>query len=153
MTIQGVGWTDELTDEERRAVIHFAMNELADVTEYEIQLGPPLVKGEALVLPATPTNCLHAARNRLRSAIEKALGRPPWNAAEQARGFKPHISVAYACFDADAGPYGAALNTVVPATVKIPVRHVVFVRQDRQLDPHWRYTWEELARVPLREGH
>jgi hypothetical protein len=152
MTIQGVGWSDELTDAQRRAVVQCATEGMSDMREREIQLGPPIVKGEALVLPAMPTGFLQRIRNRLRSAIEEALGQPAWNAAEQAHGFQPHLSFAYARCDRDATPYTAALDEVSPASVQIPVREIALIRQDRQLGPHWRYVWNELARIPLATG-
>jgi hypothetical protein len=149
MTIQGVGWSDELTDADRNAIIHLATERLHGVDELAIQLGSPLVKGEALVLAATPTEGLHELRRRLRTAISTALGRPAPVANEETDGFLPHVSIAYAHADADAAPYASALGTVAPATVQVTVRQVAFIRQERQLAPYWRYRWDELARVPL----
>jgi 2'-5' RNA ligase len=147
LTIQGVGWSDELTDNDRDKVVQSVTEHLNDFGEFVIKLGPPLVKGEALVLPATPTRTLQELRNRLRTAIAVALSRPAPIADEQANGFLPHVSVAYAYHDADATPYTAALNTVSPATTGATVRHVAFIRQDRQLAPNWQYCWTYLARV------
>jgi 2'-5' RNA ligase len=152
MTIQGVGWSDELSQDDVRTVIRHAQNELVGLGSREIQLGPPVVKGEALVLAATPTDYLNELRNRLRVAIGKSLGKHPWTAAEQAKGFVPHVSIAYARVDANAAPYVVALNSVSPATTRAPIRHVALIRQERQLEPHWRYVWTELARVPLAAG-
>jgi hypothetical protein len=111
-TIQGVGWSEELTDNDRDEVVRSVTGKFSDFAEFVIQLGPPLVKGEALVLSATPTSTLHELRNRLRTAIAAALDRPAPITDEQASGFLPHISVACAYRDADATPYTAALNTV-----------------------------------------
>jgi 2'-5' RNA ligase len=149
LTIQGVGWSDELTDNDRDKVVQSVTQQLGDFGDFVIQLGSPLVKGEALVLPATPTDILHELRNRLRTAIAAALGRPAPIADEQTNGFLPHVSVAYAHCDADAMPYTAALNTVSPVTARATVRHVAFIRQERRLAPHWQYRWVELVRVAL----
>ncbi|MCT2587772.1 2'-5' RNA ligase family protein [Actinophytocola gossypii] len=150
MTVQGVGWTDELSSQDRNAVIHRAAAELKELGARDITVGPPIVKGEALVLAGTPVRFLVDIRDRLRVAVQQALGRAPWEAAEQAKGFMPHVSIAYAQNDADAAPYAAALGKVSPASVRVPIRHVALIRQERQLDPNWRYVWQELARVPLK---
>lgn len=149
MTVQGVGWSDKLTDAQLRSVVRCVTDELHTLGRISVRFGPPLVKGEALVLPAEPVVYMDELRNRLRVAIERALGAPPWVAAEQMQGFLPHVSVAYARCDADAGPYARALGVVSPAVAQVPLRHVALIRQDRRFGPDWRYTWDEHARVDL----
>jgi 2'-5' RNA ligase len=149
MTIQGVGWSDELTDTQLDAVIQCAKENLRDFDRRTVRFGPPLVKGEALVLPAAPIAYLDELRNRLRAAIEQALGSPPWVAVEQRHGFLPHVSIAYARCDADAAPYARALGAASPGVVEAPLRHVALIRQVRHFEPDWRYTWQEHMRVEL----
>lgn len=147
MTVQGVGWSDEVTDSQRSDVIDCVTEEMAGVREIHATFGPPLVKGEALVLPVAPVEALHDVRNRIRTGVARALGGPPWEALEQRHGFLPHVSVAYARLDADAAPYAMALDTVAPARVTAVIRGIALIRQERHPAPRWQYTWDELARV------
>lgn len=149
MTIQGVGWSDELSDRERAAVVQATAEELRGLGTLEVDFGPAMVKGEALVLPVTPAVRLAELRRKIRSAIAVGLGRQAPLALEQAHGFVPHVSVAYARCTADATPYAAALSAVAPATARATIRNVSLIRQERQLAPYWRYRWDELARLSL----
>ena len=149
MTVQGVGWSDELSDSQRSDVIDSVTEEMATVRQIHATFGPPLVKGEALVLSAAPVEALHGVRNRIRAGITRALRVQPWEALEQRHGFLPHVSVAYARLDADAAPYAMALDKVVPVSATAVVRHIALIRQERHFAPRWQYTWDELARVTL----
>lgn len=142
----------EVAPEERAAVYRAVTRELNSFEPLLIELGPPVVKGEALVLPASPTSGLEELRQRVRAGIEIGLGRPAPVAAEQAAGFRPHASIAYARADADETPYATALGAVAPATMRVLITEIAFIQQARILEPEWPYRWDELARVQLQAG-
>jgi 2'-5' RNA ligase len=55
-------------------------------------------------------------------------------APEQARGFLPHVTVAYSRVDAD-------IAGVVQPPTTVPVTEVTLIRQERLLAPRWQYRW------------
>jgi len=70
---------------------------------------------------------------------------------EQARGFHPHLTIAYSNAETDAAPYATALAGIDPPPAIVPITAVTLIRQDRQLAPHWLYRWTTEATAPLTE--
>jgi hypothetical protein len=87
-----------------------------------------------LVFPHSTPLARHVA------AYQRAFDGVP-TAPEQARGFLPHVTVAYSRVDADVAPYAAALAGVVRPPTTVPVTEVTLIRQERLLAPHWQYRW------------
>jgi hypothetical protein len=61
LTMQGVGFSDEITDDDLGAIIAKAGGRLATIEPFPIQLGPAVVGDEAIALPAQPESDLHRA--------------------------------------------------------------------------------------------
>ncbi len=72
-------------------------------------------------------------RTAVRAGIATVLGDDAVQTSpEQARGFRPHVSIAYSNTDVDATPYVAALATVNQAPVTVPITAITLIRQDRR---------------------
>jgi hypothetical protein len=54
LTMQGVGFTDEVTDADLRAITDSAGTRLTAIEPVTVQLGPAVVGDEAVALPAQP---------------------------------------------------------------------------------------------------
>ncbi|MGW1463826.1 2'-5' RNA ligase family protein [Streptomyces sp. NPDC002308] len=144
LTMQGIGFVDEVDAATVDQVVAAAGARLAAVPAFEIQLGagPVVLDPEAILLPALPSEPVHAVRDAVRAAIGDVLPEVP----EQASGFRPHVSVAYSAGTGPVAPIAEALDALdVPAaTARITFAELIVLGRDRQM-----YEWETYARVPL----
>lgn len=150
LTVQPIGWADEHSAEVVERVTEVAREAVDDLGPIEVEFGPAIVKGEALVLPARPVGVLDELRLRLRAAVALGTGVSAPVPGEQADGFSPHISIAYANSNADSAPYAAALASVTPNSAPVTLDEVALIRQERVLAPDWLYRWDSLQRISLR---
>jgi 2'-5' RNA ligase len=144
LTVQGVGFTDEVTDDDLRAITAEAGARLADMEPFEIQLGPAVVADEAIALPAQPESDVRAVRRAIRAAIADVWGED--RVPEDADRYRPHASVAYLGEEGRATPYIEATGHVRDGSALTPVRAASLIRLNRD---HQMYEWDTLATVPL----
>ncbi|MEU0237718.1 2'-5' RNA ligase family protein [Nocardiopsis sp. NPDC006198] len=142
LTMQGVGFADQLDAEEVAAVAQAAGRALAGTGPLVLELGPPLIDAEGVNLPAAHPR-LDGVRLRVREVLAQVLGK---HRVEESAGWRPHVTMAYAAQD------GAALAPVRALLAKAPVRalvevdHVSLIRLHRDRGV---YEWDEEIRVPL----
>ncbi len=150
LTIQGVGYADEVPPADVQAVIRSIRSQLATVRPFILTFGRPVIFGEAIAIRPEPAEPVHRLRTAIRDGIAEALGPEAVpTSPEQAGSFRPHVSIAYSRVHADAAPYTAALAAVDPEPARVPVTTVNLIRLDRQLDPQWLYRWTLEATAPL----
>jgi hypothetical protein len=144
LTMQGIGFADEIADADLRAIIESAGTRLTTVEPVPVQLGPAVVGDEAVALPAEPHNAVRAIRTAIRAAIADVWG--PDQVPEDADRFRPHASVAYLAAEGPAAPYIAAVSSVRNGTARTTVRAASLIRlnRDRRM-----YVWDTLATMPL----
>lgn len=152
LTIQGVGYTDELSDEQLRTVTSAVRAEIAKLTAFNITFGRPVVFGEAIAIRPQPIDRLQQLWTAIRCGIANAMGATAIpTSPEQTHGFRPHISIAYSNTDTDAELYTKALDTIQPAPALATVTQVSLIRQERRLAPEWIYRWTTQDTAPLYE--
>lgn len=144
LTMQGVGFTDEVEDAHLRAITEKAATRLAEIEPVTVQLGPVVVGEEAVALPAQPDNAVRAIRAAIRSSIADVGGAD--RVPEDADRFRPHASVAYLRAAGPAAPYIEAVARVRDGSARSPVRAVSLIRLNRDRQT---YEWDTLATVPL----
>jgi 2'-5' RNA ligase len=85
----------------------------------------PVVRPEAVYLPARPAASIRDLRKAVRDGIAEALGpdRLP-DALESLDKYRPHVSVAYANRDQAAGPIVTALQTVQVDAIGVTFDHL-----------------------------
>jgi 2'-5' RNA ligase len=145
LTVQEVGFSDEVTGTELAAIIAAATESLAALAPVTVTIGPPTVVGEGIICLVTPADALDPARDVVRAAISTARGpdRVP-DPAEWSR-WSPHMSLAYANADGPADAFEAALDGFTDvATVTVGTVELIRFGRDRQM-----YEWETIARLPL----
>lgn len=150
MTVQGVGYTDEVDDDTLRAVVTSVQNRLAEVPPFEATFARPTIFTEAIVLPPEPTEPFQALQAAIRDGVAEALG--PDNVhtgPEQSHGFRPHVSLSYSSAEHPAGPYRAALDAIQPKPATIRVARTTLIVQERVLAPDWVYRWTSEAHALL----
>ncbi|GAA3673410.1 hypothetical protein GCM10022224_042050 [Nonomuraea antimicrobica] len=148
LTMQSVGWADEVSEEQLDQVIKAVGVRLGQLAPIELTFHRPAVVGEAVVLAPTPTEPLHQIWGDIRNGIAEVTGNAP-TAAERAKGFRPHVSLTYFNTPGPAKPYVDALNTVEADSTSVNVDEVALIVQNRVLDPEWVYRWNIRTTVPI----
>ncbi|MEV6800153.1 2'-5' RNA ligase family protein [Micromonospora rifamycinica] len=144
LTMQGIGFTDEVADETLVAIIDEARGQLARLSPIDVQFSEVIVADEAIAMPATPTAAVNRLRTTTRAAIGHVLGDA--NVPEDPHRFRPHVSVAYLTTEGPAEPYlrAVAATKLAPATIRVAHVEVIEMHRDGQM-----YEWSLVARLPL----
>ncbi|MEU8259041.1 2'-5' RNA ligase family protein [Micromonospora sp. NPDC048999] len=148
LTLQGIGFVDEVADSEVVELTGKLHDRLVALTPSVVTFHRPIVRPEAVYLPADPPEPIRALRAVVHEVIAGVLGddrveQLPRDAAE----YRPHVSIAYSNARQDAEPIASALNNVETEPVPVVLDQVDLLRFDRD---HRMYEWTEA--VPLRIG-
>ncbi|MGV9980403.1 2'-5' RNA ligase family protein [Micromonospora wenchangensis] len=145
LTMQGVGFTDELEPDVVGRIAAEARSLLARVPAFNVEFGPVVVADEAIVMPAEPTEPIRELRHLTRRAIGGVLGED--QVTENADRFRPHVSVAYITADGSAVPYIDAVSHAEAKTAALTLNHVdlIEMHRDQQM-----YEWRTVEAIPLR---
>lgn len=150
LTLQTVGYTDSTSDSTVRGVIDTVRARVAQVPAFDLVFQQPVIVGEAIILPSTPTEPVQELWHAVRSGIADAVGEDRVDTApEQAHGFLPHVSVAYSRINSSARPYRTALDARPVEPANVHIGQISLIRQERVLEPEWVYRWEPEAVAPL----
>jgi len=144
LTMQGVGFTDQVSTEAVRRIVTAAAARLRTVDPPRLTFHRLVVLPEALALPPTPAEPLWSIRDAIRAGIGHTWGAS--NVPEPADQFRPHLSVAYNTEDRPAGP---VIDTVeqlqhAPVTVTVDSAALIVLERDERI-----YRWWTQATVPF----
>jgi 2'-5' RNA ligase len=142
LTMQGLGFVDEVSERDARATADAARRRLADIAPFDLRLHRPEITPEAIRWEAEPSGPPTAVRAAIRAAIADVWDDVP----EPEDGFAPHVTIAYSNSDGPAGPVAHALDAVdaEPATARIEQVDLIVLGRDNQM-----YEWEDFAAVRL----
>jgi 2'-5' RNA ligase len=142
LTMQGLGFTDEVAEDDAHAVVDAARRRLATVPAFEITLDRPGITPEAIRWEARPQQPVAAVRDAIRSAIGETWPAVP----EPGDGFAAHVSIAYSNATGPVEPIAEALRRVraQPVTARVEAVELIVLGRDRRM-----YEWETFAAVPL----
>ncbi|MBY8889305.1 2'-5' RNA ligase family protein [Streptomyces sp. PTM05] len=143
LTMQGLGFTDEVSDTDLNAIIAAARERLRAVPAFDLTLTRPEITPEAIRWEAQPATPTIAVRDALRQAIGAVWPTVP----EVADGFAPHVSIAYSNAAGPAGPIADALDQVhePPAVTPIDRVDLIVLNRDTRM-----YQWTTHTSIPLR---
>jgi hypothetical protein len=144
LTTQGIGFADEVSDEDLAAITAAARGRLLVVRPAEVTLSPPATGSEGVLSLVGPDGALDPARTALRTAIGDVRGT---DSVPEGAKWSPHVSFAYANADADGAPFSAALAGLAPVTFTAATAELIRLGRDRRV-----YEWETVASLPL-GGH
>jgi len=145
MTVQGVAYRDQLSEEQINAIARRGAERCADLPSFDVSLGPISGFRAGTFVRAEPWAPIERLRNRVRAAIADVIGAdalPP-----QGAPFKPHMSVTYCHADAPAAPLIERLGRLRSAE-----RITTNIRSVELLDLYRHdlaYHWTTIASVPL----
>ncbi|MFY1625875.1 2'-5' RNA ligase family protein [Micromonospora sp. WMMD735] len=145
LTMQGIGFADEIAQDLAEKIADEARSLLADVPAFEVEFGPIVVADEAIVIPAEPAEPVHELRHLTRQAIGRVLGDD--RIGEDPDRFRPHVSVAYITAEGSAAPYVEAVERTNVEPARVAIKHVdlIEMHRDQQM-----YEWTTVANLPLR---
>ncbi|MFI6396208.1 2'-5' RNA ligase family protein [Nonomuraea sp. NPDC050540] len=142
LTMQGLGFIDEVSEQDVRAIVDAATRRLAEIPAFELKLDRPGITPEAIRWEAEPPGPAAAVRLAIRQAIAEVWTTVP----EQEERFAAHVSIAYSNSTGEATPINEALQAVdaAPAVARIDNAELIVLGRDRQM-----YEWEPFASIPL----
>jgi 2'-5' RNA ligase len=146
LTVQDIGFVDELRDDEVSQVAAGAAEHLDGHRPLRFGLGSATTMGSAVVLQAHPAEQLTALRSRLRLATGGVLGA---SALPGPVEFRPHLSLGYLNRDCDAAEVLDPLRSLQISPVHVDVGGVTLVAVTRG---HRSYRWDTRAEIPLEPG-
>lgn len=146
LTVQGVGYMDEIPETTVNAVTEAVGARLESIPPVDLTFSRPVVLAEAIALSPSPVVPLHTIRSAIRAGISEVFGEDRVHTGpEQINGFRPHISIAYINSPGPADPYISSLARVTAEPVAVQISDVTLIIQNRILEPEWIYRWNTLA--------
>lgn len=148
LTMQGIGFVDGLDSADVDEIAQAIRRNLANLTPPVVTFGCPVVRPEAVYLPAEPDRPIAALRAAVREAIAEALGEDRAEVApDHLQGYRPHVSIAYSNTEQAAEPIVEALSGVQAEPVVVTLGQVELLEfhRDRRM-----YEWTSAQ--PLRIG-
>lgn len=145
LTMQGIGFTDELGLSEVRHIGQQVAQQLTAIPAFDVTFGDIVIADEAIAMPAAPAEPIRQLRTVVRNAIGQVLGTS--RLTEDPQRFRPHVSVAYIAANGPAGPYIEAAEAAQAEPVHVPIDHVDLIEMHRD---NRMYEWTTVAALPLR---
>ncbi|MDZ5447072.1 2'-5' RNA ligase family protein [Micromonospora sp. 4G57] len=143
LTMQGLGFTDEVHQQDLVRIIDEARNRCAALASIELTLGPVDPDAEGIGLLVAPWNAVEELRLTIRDAVGSVWTTVP----EAADGFRPHVTIAYSGDSVPTQPIRARLVEVrdlTPVTVRITEVPLIALRREDRV-----YRWDTVATVRL----
>lgn len=144
LTMQGIGFIDEVDHADIEAIADAARKRCAALTPFVLAVGAPYVDTEAVQIAVQPPESVTKLRLALRAAIADVWGAT--QVPEPEEPFLPHMSLAYINRDGPAAPLATAVASVTtpPANATISHCQLIVINRDEQM-----YTWDTHTSVPL----
>jgi 2'-5' RNA ligase len=143
MTLDRVGFADEITDDDLLAAEKVTANATRHMRPFTISVGPLAGSTGALSFSASPRQPI----DRLRLSIAQEAAKVVRTIAPDGSHFRPHVGIAYCNQSISAGPVietVRSLRQLAPVTVR--VNNVSLVRLTREQQA---YTWSAVRTFPL----
>ena len=147
LTLQGIGFTDEVDRDDVDRIVFTAQKRCAELDPFTVTIGPAHVDPETIQMPVRPVEPLIALRHAIRDAIGDVWGQD--RVPEPADGFRPHVSLGYSNAAGPAEPLATALAAHTEYTAEVVVSSVSLIDLNRD---HRTYEWTDVATVPLRSS-
>lgn len=141
LTAQGVGFTDEVSEQDVAALLDVSARRLMGFPAQPVTLGPARVTPEAILLDVAPAEGLAAIRHELRQAISDVLGQAGQTGGDE---WTPHVSVAYSNRTGPQAPYMAAIGGGETTQTVISVVQLIVLGRDHRL-----YEWTTRGQAQL----
>ncbi|MEZ0075357.1 2'-5' RNA ligase family protein [Planotetraspora sp. GP83] len=144
MTLQGVGFADEVSEDDITAIGTATASHVAELRPISVELGPVVADAEGVHLPVRPVQAVAAVRRGIRDGIAKVWGKDRVPEAEDR--FYPHVSLAYA--NTSGSPLAPIRETLSQHAEIVPMTltHVSLIDLNRD---EGTYQWNVVMTPPL----
>jgi 2'-5' RNA ligase len=150
LTMQGIGFTDEIDAAELAALAHALTAELATIESPTVQFRYLTVHPEAVYLKAHPAAVLYPLRLKMHHAVLSVLGSERFTEPVPDRvKFLPHVSIGYINQDGGAEPIAAALGSLTTKPVRVTFAKADLLEFHRD---HRMYEWTSATALPIGTG-
>jgi 2'-5' RNA ligase len=138
ITMQGIGFTDEIAAGEFHDVAHALARELSAIDPPAARFHYLTVHPEAVYLKAHPASALYPLRAGMHRAAAHVLGLDRVEPLPTPEEFNPHVSIAYVSADGEADPVAQALKTAAaePVTATFAKASLLVFHRDTRM-----YEW------------
>lgn len=146
LTMQGIGFLDEISNDEFDALSDALTAKLATIEPTTVEFRHLTIQAEAVYLKAHPADALRTLRSKMHDAVVSVLGPRRAESAPDPAKFLPHVSIGYINRDGSPEPIAVALRTTVIRRVK-----VTFVKADllEYHRDHHMYEWTSATPIPI----
>jgi 2'-5' RNA ligase len=144
LTMQGIGFTDEVDRSDVDRIVSAAQKRCAQLEPFTVTIGSARVGPETVQMPACPIEPLTRVRQAIRDAIGEVWGAE--NIPEPTDGWRAPVSLGYSNSAGPAEPVANALATHGEYTAKIIVSAVSLIDLDRD---NKTYNWSDVSTIYL----
>ena len=147
VTMQGIGFTDEISTADIAAVTGRLGERLRIMKAPVTTFKRPSIHPEAVVLEADPPEPLYQLRLAMYETIASVLGPDKFSEPRPEPGrFKPHVSAAYVNSDGPVQPIADAIRTINPEPVTVTFRQasLLVFHRDRRM-----YEWTQATPLTI----
>jgi 2'-5' RNA ligase len=143
ISVQGVGFVDEVSDDEIATLVKELRQRCLTIPPLRIALDGPVVAEEGVVLKVHPLDELRKLKRTIRTVLTQV--RDP-SKLDGGDAFTPHLTLAYSNSTGSAAQTVQALDRLpdLPVEITLDKLRLVSLGRDRQM-----YEWEVIANVPL----
>jgi 2'-5' RNA ligase len=147
ITMQGIGFTDEISADELHSLADALARELSRIDPPTVSFRCVTVHPEAIYLRAHPADALYPLRARMHRAVLSVLGaNGSTEDMPSPSQFLPHVSIAYVSADGETRPIAEALQTTTPAPVTATFREAALLEFHRD---HRMYEWTSATLIAI----
>lgn len=144
ITMQGMGFVDEVSDTDRNAIIHAASQRLATIQAPTLTFHLVTIRPEAITLYPHPTEPVRAIRSEIRKAIADIWGAN--HVPENTDNYQPHLSIAYVNSHAESSRVADLLSAKNFDPVRLTLTYAYCIAIQRI---NHAYHWDTQAAVNL----
>lgn len=144
ITMQGLGFVSDLSEEELEAVFFAAREKLSDLSPFTLTFDRPVIRPEAIVMAPDPVEPLYGLRTSIRQAIEDALGPEALDLGPVE--YQPHVSFAYVSADQSPAEILRRIDAVSNEPTELHVSSVPLIEMHRD---NRMYEWRNLGTLRL----
>lgn len=136
ITVQGVGFIDEVPDADRDVIIEAVSRRLASIPAPTLTFHHVTIRPEAIALYPNPTEPIHTIRFQIREAIAEVWGTD--HVPETVTDYQPHLSTAYVNSQAEPSRIAEAISAknVDPARLALTSTSFIAIQRVNH-SYHW----------------
>lgn len=144
VTLQGIGFTDEVARTDIDNILSMTQPHISKLRPFQVEIGPAHVDTETVQAPLNPIQKVDELRTALRRGIGDTWGDE--NIPEHADHFHPHLTLAYSNGTLPVADVATALDEAEPEKARTKISTVTLIELNRD---NQRYEWFAVSTFKL----